>query len=707
VAFVSTHRRICTLCEAACGLAVTLENDTVTAVRGDPTDPHSHGYLCSKARRIADRDVGRFVRVQTPLLRRGGGWVEASWSDAMAEVAHRIVALQAEHGPDSVAICFGNPVAYDYATVFFGRLLLLTLRTANRYSTTSLDGLPHLVASRLMFGNQMLLPVPDLDRTDLFVIIGANPLVSNGSVMSAPGMAKRLRDLQRRGGRVVVIDPRRTETARHADQHIFIRPGTDAAVLLAVLHILLRDHPPAPSQLLRGDTLTMLADLSREWDEERAAAMTGVPAQIIAELAIALATARTSVCYGRIGVAHQPFGTLTCWLINVLNIVTGNFDRPGGAMFTRPAVDLVTLARLTGDRGDFGEPTRVRQLPTFSGERPIAALADEIAVRGPGSIRALVTIGANLALSAPNGGRVERMLDQLDLLVCIDPYLNETTRHAHAVLPPCTSLQRDQYGLITSLVAVRNIAKYVPRAVETTPEVREEWQILSALHRELAARGRRRPRTAHRALAAAAARLGPRRMLDLALLVGPYGIRCLPSRPLSATTLATRYPEGRDFGALTPMLRRRRVKVRVVPDEMTRELRRLTDSIRHDLCSNPEGTLLLIGRRRRRSINSWLPDDRGQSPDQDACILMISPDDARKRGIQNGAQVLVRSKVGSLVVTTDVTCDIMPGVVSLPHGCRTGAGLGTSVNDLTDELRIDELSGTAAFSGVAVMVSAQ
>ena len=266
---MSTHARICTLCEAACGLVVTLESGTVTDVRGDPIDPHSHGYMCSKARRIADRDVVDFTRVRVPLLRGKDGWVETSWSDAISEVADRIVALRAEHGPDSVAICFGNPVAYDYATVFFSRLLLFTLKTVNRYSTTSLDGLPHLVASRLMFGNQMLLPVPDLDRTDLFVIIGANPFVSNGSVMSAPGIPKRLRDLQRRGGRVVVIDPRRTETARVADQHIFIRPGTDAVLLLAVLHVLLRDHPPTPSRLLRVESLTMLAELSREWDEVR------------------------------------------------------------------------------------------------------------------------------------------------------------------------------------------------------------------------------------------------------------------------------------------------------------------------------------------------------------------------------------------------------------------------------------------------------
>jgi anaerobic selenocysteine-containing dehydrogenase len=671
------------------------------SIAGDSDDPLSTGYLCGKARRLAVEHLDP-TRIAGPKWRvsheRGD-----DWESALDEVAEQISAIQNEHGRDAVGICFGNPVAFNYSSVFFGRLLLMTLCTANRYSISSLDGLPHLVSAFESFGSQLRLPVPDVDRTDFFLIIGANPIVSNGSLMTAPGIRRRLANLRKRGGRIVVVDPRRSETARVADEHLFIRPATDSSLLLAMLHVILRENlDQAPTKWLSYKQRERLVELVAPWNERLGSRVTGICEDRIASLARSFAASRRAVCYGRVGVAHQPFATLTCWLITTLNLVTGNLDRIGGAMFASPAVDLRLMAALSGDSGGFGSETRIGRLPSFAGERPLAALADEITAPGPGRIRALILVGANLTVSGPDGPGLAQALSQLDLLVAIDPYVNETTRLAHVILPPARLLTSDQYPLITSLVAVRNVAKYGSSTLPLKKDERSEWQILSGLQLRLAARRRGLGRIAHTALASAAAKLGPARLLSAALLAGPYGVRRLPRRPLTLA-LIRRRAEGVDLGPLRPMLRHR-WSVRALPAAIVDELKRYELSITTGSTVAPT-ELLLISRRQRGRINSMVLDPHSRGP-SGALELLIHPDDAAQRAITDGCSVSISSSHGSIVAVASLTTDLMPGVVSLPHGHGRPGVASSHINVLIPSKCIDRFSGTTAFSGIPVTVAA-
>ncbi|MBM7808068.1 anaerobic selenocysteine-containing dehydrogenase [Geodermatophilus bullaregiensis] len=688
-----------------------MKDGAACRVSGDRADVLSAGYVCKKMRRVLDEDTDR---LPGPLRKHGSAWIGLTWDEAVRQIGQQVLSIQREHGRDSVAICFGNPTAFDYATVLIGRLLTMTMGTANRYSAASLDGLPHLVTSRLMFGNQLLLPVPDIDRTDLLIIIGANPLVSNGSVLSAPGMPRRLRELKRRGGRLVVVDPRRTETARIADRHLQIRPGSDGILLLGLIHALIQNGLAPSGNWVTDEDLRFLRFLSNRWDSRAVETLTDIPAEQIEELANDLISRERAVCYARLGVAHGPFATATCWLVNVLNTLTGNLDSIGGAMFTRPAVDLIAISRLTRDQGDFGVRSRIHSFPSFGGERPMSTLADEILAEGHGAIRALITVGANLVECVPDSARIRQALPQLQLLACVDPFINETTSMAHYILPPISSLYRDQYPLITSLTALRNTAKYSLPAYDEPPPGPVDWEILSMLQSELA-RGRRGlHRIIHRNLASVTRRVGPTQMLNAALLVGPYGIRnALWRRPLDLSVLRAQ-DHGVDFGPLVPMLRRRRVKVRLIPEPIKVEAERMVDALGR--AGQPRnGELLLIGRRRRNSMNSGTASFREGASEFESSCLIMHPADACARGLKSGDKARVSSDTAEIVVQVVSSYDIKPGVVSLPHGCSVGwritSGDGEGLlgpagaNELTSRTLVDHIAGSAVLSAVHVSVT--
>src|SRR5262245_3589548 len=442
----TTHYRSCPLCEATCGVAITTDGDRVVSVRGDDADPFSKGYICPKATALADLHSDP-DRLRRPLVREGATWREVAWDDAFDRVASRLADIRKRHGKHAIAVYQGNPTAHNLGLMTFGQLLLRTLGTRNQYSATSLDQLPHMLAALLMFGNQLLMPVPDIDRTDLFVCLGANPLASNGSIMTAPDMRGRLKAIRDRGGKVIVLDPRRTETAERADQHLFIRPGTDAVLLLAIVHTLFAERLVKLGRL-EATGLDQLAAVTETWTPERAAGITGVAAADIRGLARALATTPRAVLYGRIGVCTQEFGGLAAWLCYTVNALTGHLDEPGGLMFTTPAIDPLPLADRIGFDGGFARwRSRVSRKPEFGGELPVAALAEEIETPGPGQIRALITSAGNPVLSAPGGTRLERALANIEFMVAIDPYVNETTRLAHVILPPTSPLERSHYDV--------------------------------------------------------------------------------------------------------------------------------------------------------------------------------------------------------------------------------------------------------------------
>ena len=704
------HFRACNLCEAMCGLRIELEGERIRSIRGDADDPFSRGFLCPKATALEDVHVDPDRR-KLPLRRTGDAWAPVAWDEAFDEVARRIAEVQARHGRDSVAIYLGNPTVHSLGAMTHGLPLIRALRTHNRYSATSVDQLPHHLAATTMFGHMLILPVPDIDRTQLFLALGANPLASNGSMMTAPGMPLRLKALKARGGRLVVVDPRRTETAELADTHLFIRPGTDALLLAALVRTLLEEKLERPGRLADFmEGLEQVRTAVAPFAPERVAAPTGISAERIRALARDFATAESAVAYGRVGLSTQAYGGVAQWLIQVLNVVTGNLDRPGGALFTRPAVNPLGLA----PRGGYARHrTRVRKLPSFGGEFPVAALAEEILTEGPGRIRALLVLGGNPVLSTPNGAQLEKALGTLDFMVAVDPYLNETTRHAHVLLPPTTALEREHYDVVFHLLAVRNTSKWSPPLFEPAPGAKHDWEIFQALTRRLRSGGRARLLRPFRALVDRVAT--PRRLIDLALRTGPYGFRS--AHKLSVSKLEAN-PHGIDLGALEPSLPGRLMtpdrRIHLAPEVLVRDLAR----VESELLSTPRagnGELLLIGRRDLRSNNSWMHNSQRLVKGPERCTLLMHPDDARARGLAPGQTVQVRSRVGTVPVRLELTDAVMPGVVSLPHGWghgRPGVQLrvaashpGVSLNDLTDDQAVDTLLGTAAFSGTPVHVT--
>jgi anaerobic selenocysteine-containing dehydrogenase len=716
-----TVYRACNLCEAICGIAIEVKNGEIASIKGDPEDPFSRGHICPKAVALADihKDPDR---LRHPVRRTDSGWERIGWEKAFDLVASRLKETQRRHGRDAVAVYMGNPTVHNYGSMLFAPPFARSLGTRNRFSATSVDQLPHHLASAFQFGHPLLLPVPDLDRTDLLLVLGANPVASNGSMMTAPGVRRRLEALRARGGKLVVIDPRRTETATLADRHLFIRPGTDVFLLLGFLNAMFAENSIELGRLAAfTDGLADVAQAVADFTPERVGRTTGIEPSAIRELAREFARASSAVCYGRMGASTQAFGGLNLWLINVVNIVTGNLDRPGGAMFTTPAIDPIRRSKKPY-RVRFNRwQSRVRRLPEASGELPVTALAEEILTEGEGQIRALVTMAGNPVLSTPNGRHLDWALNQLDFMAAVDFYINETTRHADVILPPTSPLEHDHYDLIFNLLAVRDTAKYSPAVFEAPADTKHDWEIFLELQTRmesngglsgLRARGRR----------ILARRLGPAGIVDKALRRGPYGTRSgsRGHNRLILGKLRDLHPHGVDLGPLRPRLPERLMtpdkRIVLAPEIFLDDLERARREL-ETINPHPSGDgLLLVGRRHLRSNNSWMHNYHRLVKGRDRCTLMIHPADASARGLRNGQRARVASRVGEIEVPVEVTEQIMPGVVSIPHGWghgRPGTRLGianrhcgVSINDLTEDSRVDPLSGNAAFSGVPVEVEA-
>ena len=696
------HHRACHLCEAICGLTLetTQAEDgslAITSIKGDPLDNFSRGHICPKA--VALQDIQNDPdRLHQPMLRVGSEWQPIPWDEAFALVAERLAGIQARHGQNAVAVYQGNPSVHNYGLMTHSNYFLGLLKTRNRFSATSVDQLPHHLTSHLMYGHGLLLPIPDIDHTDFMLILGGNPLASNGSIMTVPDVEKRLKAIQARGGKVVVVDPRRSETAAIADQHLFVRPGGDAALLFGMLNTLFTEGLTRDSHLpVEGldDVRRAIAGFSAEAMSRQCA----VPAEQIRQLARDFAGADTAVCYGRMGVSTQAFGTLCHWLVQLINLVTGNLDRVGGALCTSPAVDLVAS---TGG-GHFNRwQSRVSGRPEYGGELPVSALAEEMLTEGEGQIRALVTVAGNPVLSTPNGRQLEQALDGLEFMVSVDLYINETTRYADLILPSTSALENDHYDTTFNMFAVRNVTRF-NRAILPKPEgALHDWEIFVGLAKAFAAQTG----------VALKPTLPPAQMIDFGLRAGAYGEAS--SHKLSVAMLAD-HPHGVDLGPLKANLAARLKtadgKVQAAPAVI------LADLARFEAQPVPVADeLLLIGRRHVRSNNSWMHNYHRLVKGKPRHQLLMHPDDLARRQLSDGQRVRVSSRIGMIEVDVVASLDMMPGVVSLPHGWGHGrpgvhmsiasAQPGASANDLTDERQLDELSGNAALNGVPVQVAA-
>ncbi|MEZ4448998.1 MAG: molybdopterin dinucleotide binding domain-containing protein [Nannocystaceae bacterium] len=690
----TTHRRTCHLCEANCGLLLEVEAGVVRSVRGNPAHVLSRGHLCPKAAAIGDLQADP-DRLRRPLRRDGEGWTEIEWDVALAEIEARLTAL----GGAQAAIYVGNPTAHNYAIGTQLRDLRRALGVRALYSASTLDQMPHQVVQMWMYGHNALFPVPDVDRAHTVVIVGGNPLASNGSLWTVPDVRRRLRAVQERGGAVIVVDPRRTETAKIADAHHFIRPGTDPAFFLGLLVALDQAGAVAPGRLaaMLDDGWDAAWAQVRRFDLAALADHCGVPEAALRGIAAALAGPEPALVYGRVGVSTQEWGTLNAYLLQLINIATGNLDRVGGVMFTNPAVDLVTLLG-RGSHGRFH--SRVGGHPEALSELPAATLAAEILEPGEGRVEILVTVAGNPVLSAPGGRRLDEALARLALMISVDLYVTETSRHAHYILPPCGPLERDHYPMILAPLAIRDFACYSPPILERSPGALDDWEILAALaERASNARGTPKP-----------AGVDPRVALDMALRASGRGLT------LAEVEAA---PDGVDLGPLAPRLPDRLQtadkKIHAAPPACLAELGRFAAELERRREPDPPGTLRLIGRRHLRSNNSWLHNSERLVKGPQRCTLLIHPEDAAAAGIADGDLVEVRSSVGAVELPAEVSDDIMPGTVSIPHGWghdRPGVRLtvagrhaGVSINDLTDPARLDPVSGNAAFSATPVSVS--
>jgi anaerobic selenocysteine-containing dehydrogenase len=694
-----THYRTCNICEAMCGLEIKHQGGEILSIKGDKDDPFSQGHICPKAVALQDFYDDK-DRLKTPIRKIDGAWQEISWDDALDEIATRFRGIQQEYGQNAVGVYLGNPNAHNFGNAITLPRFFKALGTNSRFSSASADQLPHHVASNYMLGAGMLIPVPDIDHTDFMLIIGANPIVSNGSLMTAPGVGKRLKAIQERGGKVVVIDPRRTETAKKADQHLFIQPETDALLMLSLAHTLFDENRVDLGHLApMVEGLDQLAQAVKPYAPETVAKACGIDADTIRQLARDMADAKSAVCYSRMGASTQSFGGLCQWLNNVLNILTGNFDRRGGAMFPQPAFDLVRDKK--GKPSSYGRfESRVRKLPFFNSEFPVATLAEEILTPGDGQIRAMITIAGNPVLSAPGGAGLDKAFESLDFMVAVDIYLNETTRHADIILPSTTGLEVSHFDVFFNSFAVRNTAKYSEPLFEKTANQKHDWEILRDLGLKLTGREDDG--------------LTPEMMLDGGLKHGAYGKDGMSLEHLKAN------PHGVDLGPLQPCLEQRIQteddKIHIAPQLYLDDLKRLNESGLLESAGNSDYPFAMISRRLPRSHNTWTQNSHRLVKGKDPCTLQINPIDAQRLGLEDGKPAMVSSPVGSIQLPVEFDENMFAGVVSIPQGWghnRQNTAMnvahtqpGVSINDVTDSQRVDELTGNAAFNGTRVSVAA-
>lgn len=701
----TTKLGVCNLCEAICGLKLTIEDGAVTSIKGNEADPLSRGHICPKGVALADiyTDPDRLRR---PVRRTGKGadaiWTEISWDEALDVVADGLAKAINENDKNALGIYVGNPNAHSLGSMTHGFELIKTFKTRNKFSASSVDQIPHMYVGMLQFGHQLLLPVADLDRTNYFLVFGANPMASNGSLMTVPDFPNRVRQLKARGGTMVVFDPRRTETAKVATEHHFIRPASDAVVLMAMVNTMITEGlVDAPAYVDNLDALqAAIADFTPEYAES----VSGVSAEVIRRITREFAGADGAAAYGRMGLSTQGFGSICQWAINLLNLLSGNFDRVGGVLFPEPAIDAAKNGLLGAGHFDVWR-SRVRDMPEFGGELPVSCFREEIDTPGKGQIKAVLTLAGNPVLSTPDGRRLSESFAGLDFMASVDIYLNETTRHADVILPPTTALERDHYDLVFHMLSVRNTARFTPAVFPKDKDAMHDWEIF----RELAIRTNARITAKKPFVARTVERLrmsmSPTTMVSLLLTFG---------RKTSMRELR-KHPEGVDLGPLRPTMPQRLhtkdKRIDLAPAPLVADL----DRLRESLPAPAAGELVLIGRRHKSDCNSWTHNLERLTRGKPRHQLLMNPADLAARGISDGDLVRISSRVGSVETEVAAADDMMSGVVSLPHGyghqvagTRMGHAqgvAGVSINDLTDPERLD-ISGNAALSGVPVTVEA-
>lgn len=692
-----TKYRTCNLCEALCGLEIETQDNQVISIRGDKQDVFSKGHICPKA--VALKDLHEDPnRLKYPMERKGDSWVRISWEEAFEKAAKGLYAVQKRLGNDAVGIYQGNPSAHNIGTILYSPQFVRTIKTKNRYSATSVDQLAHHMAGEFMLGHMNLVPIPDINRTSYWLILGGNPLVSNGSLMTAPDVSGKLKAIQKRGGKVVVVDPRRTETANKSDQHLFIKPATDIWLLLAMINLIISKDKMRLDRVehfIELDKIEEIKSLVQGITPEIASSITGIPTSAIVTLVDEFTAADSAVCYGRLGVSATEHGAISHWAINVINVLTGNFDNPGGAMLTSPAINIAQ--RKNKNKRFRRWHSRVRQLPEYGGELPSSTIAEDILTPGDGQIKAFITSCGNPVLSVPNGRKIEEAFASLDFMVSIDIFINETTKHADIILPPATGLETPHYGAPFHNLAVHNTAKYSSPAVEKEESTKYDWEIFNGLVR------------AYNAL------LDEPKEMQQFTLEQTLGFALMSSSQGITLQDLKDQPHGIDLGPLVPKLPEgvllESKRMDILPDIYHQAVKKLIQTTEQKAKDN---RLLLIGRRHLRSNNSWLHNSYRMVKGRDRCTALIHPDDAAKQDIIDGEIIEVRSRIGAIQIKAELSDEMMAGAISIPHGWghhRDGIQLdvaaahaGVSINDIIDDELVDELCGVAVINATPVTI---
>lgn len=706
----------CRICEPLCGLVATVEDGVLTKLRPDKDHPISQGFACPKG--IAMTEVQNSPdRLTRPAKRRADGTFETvSWAEAMTDIGSRLRQARAEHGPDAIGFFFGNPGAFSYSSLVWAKGLSDALGSTHFYASASQDINSRYVASALLYGSVLRIPVPDLARTDLAILIGANPVTSHGSLIAGVNVRKELNGIVERGGRVIVVDPRRTETARQYE-HLSVIPDGDPYLLLSVLHVLFAEDlvdDAAMSRLASGRA--ELAELVEGFPPEETAAYSGVAAGAVRALARDLAAAPSAAIYGRVGAQTGGFSTLVSFLIDVLAVVTGNIDVPGGSVFPTPPVDLYESMIKNGLDTYATKHSRVGGHPELLGMMPGAILADEILTPGPGQLRALILLSGNPVLSLPQGRRLEGALGELDLFVALDIGINDTSRHADYVLPATTFLEREDLPLQMFPLQLQTFVQWTEPVVAPRGEARQEWEIIRDLAAELGVVPASVP--ALRRLGWIGRRLlKPQPMFDAMLRLGPFGDRFgLRRGGISVKKLKSRHPHGVILrsevptGVLPQRITHTDGRIHLLPDPIVGEIERLVAS----QTSDPEFPLRLIGRRELRAINSWMREPTKLRIGETGPTCLIHPTDAAEADIAEGEYLRIVSGNGSTDAVAEITDTVRQGTVSLPHGSGRRVRIdgspdtngGPDYNALTKSGpgSVDPLSGNAIFTGVRVRV---
>ncbi|MBT4521317.1 MAG: molybdopterin-dependent oxidoreductase [Halieaceae bacterium] len=740
---IETLYRSCPTCEASCGLTLKIDRQKrqILSVKGDPEDHRSRGYVCAKSQafRYVYEDCERVTQPLKKVIADNGepSWQAVDWETALSEVGKRLADIRSRHGKDAIAMYYGNPNGHNFHTMIYTELFISLLDTERFFSAGSVDQQPKNLSSDLLYGNPWLFSVPDLSRSDFFVCMGANPVVSQGSLLGGPDAKGRIEALMQRGGHAVVIDPRKTETADCCSEHIFIRPGTDAFLLFAWINELFASDNIHLGHLAAfTDGIDKLREMSLPYTAEAVASTTGVPATRLRKLIGDFNSASAPVLYGRIGLCTQEFGTLASWLVDVVNILSGRMDVPGGAMFNKAATGQNEATGEVGELKHGRWKSRVRGLPEYMSMLAASCMAEELAYDGDDKVRALITVAGNPVLSVPNGKQIGSAAESLEFMVALDIYVNETTVKADYILPSTVHVEHSNYDFLFSSFSQENFARYSPVVFPAAAKSKHQYEIflellgringmsaedLNAMMLDgMIAHIKATPGLGHLDAEDIKRKTANfengERLLDILLRVGPYGNQFDDDRDGLNLQKVKDAKHGIDLGQLEPrlpgILRTEGQRLRLVHDLLLQDMPRLEAAL-----ERPPDEFLLIGRRNIRDMNSWLHNIKQYARGKNRCTLLIHPKDAQSLGITDGGQALLQSQKGKEQVEVSFDANIMPGVVSLPHGfghhdpatklsIASSDCAGVCANDIVDEGPLDVPSGTSVVNGVPVTITA-